>query len=423
MLEQRQHRRPAPSSSCAPARTRCSPSWAGARRPASRSSSTTARPSRAYGDTLQAVRRHAYVDPLRHARRGRPDRPRSVRGPRRQGARERASPPMVRSPRPSFWARLGIAERAARLMAANPERAGEIETGVQRLMSPTGMGELFKVMAVRSPHASAPAALRLELRRCRRPSPPIASPLSDPAGIRPRLLHAPRRRLAGRLCQPQLRARLQGRSGRRAREPRARLPLPRRRTSLLTAHQMHSATAVVVEQAWSPEERPRADAIVTATPGLALGVLTADCAPVLFADPQARVVAAAHAGWRGAIGGVLEATLAAMEGLGARRGRIEAAVGPCIGQPAYEVGFEFEQEFLAARPEQRAILCPPAGRSGRAAAFRPARLCGASPVAGRTRSRATRRPAHMPRRSISSAIGARRPEKSPTTAAKSLPSS
>jgi YfiH family protein len=116
---------------------------------------------------------------------------------------------------------------------------------------------------------------------------------------------------------------------------------------LLTAHQVHSATAVVADRAWSRAERPRADAIVTATRGLAVGVLTADCAPVLFADPEAGVVAAAHAGWRGAFGGVIESALAAMEKLGGRRERVRAAVGPCIGQAAYEVGPEFEQEFLA----------------------------------------------------------------------------
>jgi YfiH family protein len=129
--------------------------------------------------------------------------------------------------------------------------------------------------------------------------------------------------------------------------------------SLLTAHQVHSPTAVVVDRPWSREERPRADAIVTGTPGIALGVLTADCAPVLLADPQARVVAAAHAGWRGAIGGVLEATLAAMEGLGARRDRIEAAVGPCIMQPNYEVGPEFEHEFLTRDPSSAPFFSRP----------------------------------------------------------------
>lgn len=130
-------------------------------------------------------------------------------------------------------------------------------------------------------------------------------------------------------------------------ENRARVAAFLTARSLITAHQVHSATAVVVDQPWSAEGRPRADAMVTATPGVALGVLTADCAPVLFADPHAKVVGAAHAGWRGAKSGILEATLAAMEKLGARQSRIQAAVGPCIGQDAYEVGWDFEAEFLA----------------------------------------------------------------------------
>ena len=130
------------------------------------------------------------------------------------------------------------------------------------------------------------------------------------------------------------------------RKNRARVRACLSAASLVTAHQIHSATAVVADAAWNMAERPRADAIVTKTPGLAVAVLTADCAPVLFADAEAGVVAAAHAGWRGAIGGVIEATLAVMEGLGAKRERMSAAVGPCIGQPVYEVGPEFEQEFL-----------------------------------------------------------------------------
>jgi polyphenol oxidase len=130
------------------------------------------------------------------------------------------------------------------------------------------------------------------------------------------------------------------------RENRGRVSAFLRAGALMTAHQVHSATAVVASHAWSLEERPRADAIVTATRGLAVSVLTADCAPVLFADAQAGVVAAAHAGWRGAVGGVIEATLSTMEKLGSRRERVRAAVGPCIGQAAYEVGPEFEQEFL-----------------------------------------------------------------------------
>jgi polyphenol oxidase len=129
-------------------------------------------------------------------------------------------------------------------------------------------------------------------------------------------------------------------------ENRARVTARLGAEALITAHQIHSASAVIAAAPWRAEERPRADAIVTATPGLAIAVLTADCAPVLFADPAARIVAAAHAGWRGALTGVIEATLATMETLGGHRKRVRAAVGPSIGQAAYEVGPEFEAEFL-----------------------------------------------------------------------------
>jgi YfiH family protein len=144
------------------------------------------------------------------------------------------------------------------------------------------------------------------------------------------------------------------------RENRARVTGFLTARDLLSAHQVHSATAVVVDKAWSRDERPRADAIVTATPGVAVGVLTADCAPVLFADARAGVVAAAHAGWRGAAGGIVEAALAAMETLGASRGHIEAAVGPCIGQPNYQVGFDFEQAFLREAPQNAKFFTRPA---------------------------------------------------------------
>ncbi|WP_225029319.1 peptidoglycan editing factor PgeF [Xinfangfangia pollutisoli] len=113
--------------------------------------------------------------------------------------------------------------------------------------------------------------------------------------------------------------------------------------ALVTVNQVHSADVVSVSAPLT--DRPRADALVTATPGLALAVLTADCQPVLFADPKARVIGAAHAGWRGAFEGVLEATLEAMEALGARRGDIAAVIGPTISQPAYEVGQEFFETF------------------------------------------------------------------------------
>lgn len=118
---------------------------------------------------------------------------------------------------------------------------------------------------------------------------------------------------------------------------------------LVTLHQVHSATAVTIDAPF--DSPPRADALVTATPGLALGVLSADCQPVLFADRHAGVIGAAHAGWRGALDGVLEATLEAMEALGAARAQVQAVIGPAISQGAYEVGPEFVEDFMAEDPQ------------------------------------------------------------------------
>jgi len=119
---------------------------------------------------------------------------------------------------------------------------------------------------------------------------------------------------------------------------------------LTTVHQVHSAAVVYADRPWPQTERPHADAMVTDRPRLLLGILTADCAPVLFADPDAGVIAAAHAGWRGALAGVTDATIAAMEKLGATRGRIRAAIGPCIGQQSYEVDEVFRDRFIEADP-------------------------------------------------------------------------
>nr|WP_255702872.1 peptidoglycan editing factor PgeF [Roseivivax sp. GX 12232] len=125
------------------------------------------------------------------------------------------------------------------------------------------------------------------------------------------------------------------------------------RSALVTVHQIHSAEVVTVTDPDLGQPRPRADAMVTNRPGIALGVLTADCQPVLFADAEAGVIGAAHAGWRGALAGVLEATVTAMERLGAQRDRIRASIGPTISQRAYEVGPEFFDTFEA---ENRAYL-------------------------------------------------------------------
>ena len=126
----------------------------------------------------------------------------------------------------------------------------------------------------------------------------------------------------------------------------------------VTAYQVHSPAVVVADQPWTRTSRPQADAIVTRVPGLGIGVSTADCGPLLFAEAAARVIGVAHAGWKGALAGVIEATLAAMERLGAERTRICAALGPMIRQPSYEVGPEFVARFVAADAGNARFFAP-----------------------------------------------------------------
>lgn len=132
--------------------------------------------------------------------------------------------------------------------------------------------------------------------------------------------------------------------------------------TLLTLYQVHSNKAVVVTEPWEIGGAPQADAMATKVPGLALGILTADCAPVLLADARAKVIGAAHAGWKGALSGVIEGAVAAMESLGADRNRIAAAIGPCISQANYEVGPEFEARFREADPSYAGFFEPSAAK-------------------------------------------------------------
>jgi polyphenol oxidase len=134
-------------------------------------------------------------------------------------------------------------------------------------------------------------------------------------------------------------------------------------TRLVTLYQIHSADAVTVIEPWDDELRPHADALVTNRPGLTLGILTADCAPILLADREAGVIGAAHAGWKGAIGGVTDSTIAAMEALGARRKNIAAAIGPCIARASYEVDEAFRTRFAEHDPANDRFFTP--GRTGR----------------------------------------------------------
>jgi len=133
-------------------------------------------------------------------------------------------------------------------------------------------------------------------------------------------------------------------------------------SDLVTVYQIHSPLVVTVNAPFT--ERPQADALVTRAPNLLLGILTADCAPVLFADMQAGVIGAAHAGWKGALGGVTDATIAAMEALGAKRDQIHAAIGPCIARKSYEVGDAFVATFAQADPANERFFSD--GRAGHA---------------------------------------------------------
>jgi YfiH family protein len=127
---------------------------------------------------------------------------------------------------------------------------------------------------------------------------------------------------------------------------------------LATPYQVHGNNAVVVDTVWATGEGPKADAVVTDRPGVAIGIGTADCGPVLFADAEARVIGAAHAGWKGALAGILESTIAAMESLGARRSHMVAVLGPMISQKNYEVGPEVIAAFAAADPDSRRFVAP-----------------------------------------------------------------
>ncbi|MCW5770954.1 MAG: peptidoglycan editing factor PgeF [Rhodospirillaceae bacterium] len=141
------------------------------------------------------------------------------------------------------------------------------------------------------------------------------------------------------------------------RENRARVARTLGADHLLSLHQIHGVEVVTVTEPWS-ENRPRSDAMVTDRPGIALGTLAADCGPILFADAEAGVIGAAHAGWRGALAGVADATVAAMERLGAVRARIVAVLGPTIAQASYEVGAEFPAPFLAQDRDNARFFAP-----------------------------------------------------------------
>ena len=139
---------------------------------------------------------------------------------------------------------------------------------------------------------------------------------------------------------------------------RAKSVLGLKNADLLTCHQIHSAEVVLVDAPWTPEAAPEADGMVTTRSGIILGILTADCAPVLFADLENRVIAAAHAGWKGALSGITDRTITMMLSAGAERGKIIAAIGPAISQASYEVGEPFRDRYAAADPATATFFKP-----------------------------------------------------------------
>ena len=352
------------------ARTSCSPSWRARAAPVRRALHRL-RPGRsglrryAAGRAPARLRRSAG-----RARRRRPDRACAVRARWRARRARRASPPTVPCTQAEFLGALGIAERAARLMAANPDAAGEIEAAVQRLISPTGMGQLFKVLAVRSPAPSAAVRRSARTRHARSPSPPTALPPCPASRTASSRATAASRRASTPASTAASARKDDPRRG--AREPRARRARISARRDLVTAHQVHSATAVVVDGLAGREQRPRADAIVTATPRpgarradgrLRAGAVRRPRGRRRRGRPCRLARGARRVSWRRRI--------AAMGGWAPGGSASRAAVGPCIGQPAYEVGSEFEQQFLERDPAAPRFFSAPA--AGRAAAFRSCR--------------------------------------------------
>ena len=235
------------------------------------------------------------------------------------------------------------------------------------------MGALFKAFAMAGPGLAELAGFG---DGCRQRKPPYLRPqeahhdepgfrmIQAPALDHPRLVHAFFTREGG--VSTGIYASLNGGLG--SSDDRENVLQNRRRmaaalgvteANLVNVHQVHSPDVVIVDGPWPADERPRADGMASRTPGVALAIATADCGPVLFADPQAKVIGACHAGWRGALEGVLERTLEAMESLGARRSRVTAVLGPTIGPHAYEVGPEFVARFLAASDDYAAFFASP----------------------------------------------------------------
>ncbi|MCB1518792.1 MAG: peptidoglycan editing factor PgeF, partial [Hyphomicrobiaceae bacterium] len=301
------------------------------------------------GDTFQAVADHAYTNPLTGP--GKADLTSHVNFARLvNAAQAEGAASHVVGTQAQLLEGLGIVQRAEALKKANPDRAAGIDTDLERLTGPSQMGELFKAMVVFGEDAYPPFQRAKSLQSL----PEIAHGFfGRSGGVSP----APFDSLNCSFNTKDDRSNI---DANRTRIARALNFAPEK---LITLRQVHSARALIVDDNHDPQSRPEADGLATRTPGLLLGILTADCTPILFADENAGVIGACHAGWKGAVDDIAEATIDAMVQLGASTNNIRAAIGPNISFSNYEVGPDFARAVLSQNPEAAPFLRIPDGET------------------------------------------------------------
>ncbi|HHG89065.1 MAG TPA: peptidoglycan editing factor PgeF [Devosia sp.] len=294
------------------------------------------------GDTFQAIADHEFADPLENP--GTADLSAHVNfSALIEVANSRGAAAQMAGTQGQVLKQLGIVQRAEKLIASNPEKAQSIKADLNRLVDPDQMGDLFKVMAVQGVKQGVPFEQDEALARINNITHGFfgrrggVSP-GDFASLNVSVSVADdKKNVAAN------RTRIMDALG---------LPPPK----LATLSQVHSTRVITVSRDFDFSSRPEADGMVTKSPGIALGVLSADCTPVLFADPGAGIIGACHAGWRGAVDGIITSTIAAMSILGAEPARIIAAIGPTIFMENYEVGPDFTADFLARHKEGKRFI-------------------------------------------------------------------
>lgn len=289
------------------------------------------------GDTFQAVANHAYAAPLENP--GQADLTAHVDFEALiNAARSTGAHAHMAGTQAEVLEELGIRQRAEKLIEANPDRKQQIEADLDRLIGPDQMGSLFKTMVVFGAGAAAPFE--------------VGDQLSEASGVRHGFFGRQGGHSTGVFaslnCSLKTNDELTSVVANRATVMHSLMLPPE---NLATVRQVHSAEVVTVDGSFDPANAPEADGMVTIIPGQALGILTADCTPILFADANAGVIGACHAGWRGAVSGIIENTVEAMVELGADTADIVAAIGPVIFAEDYEVGPDFARDVIAKYPD------------------------------------------------------------------------